>query len=99
LCCPSRRRRETHRFACGATGIYLADRSWRSITAKKGGKEERMETLTMLAKASLSLRLSIPGILSLIAGILILLFPRLLNYLVAIYLIVVGLVLIFNFHL
>jgi hypothetical protein len=58
-----------------------------------------MQTLTMLAKVSLSLKLSIPGILSLVAGILILLFPRLLNYLVAIYLIAVGLVLIFNFHL
>jgi hypothetical protein len=31
-------------------------------------------------------------VLSLIAGILILIFPRLLNYIVAIYLIVVGLV-------
>jgi uncharacterized membrane protein HdeD (DUF308 family) len=39
-----------------------------------------------------------PGILALIAGILILLFPRLLNYLVGIYLIVVGLVLVFNLH-
>jgi Protein of unknown function (DUF3096) len=49
-------------------------------------------------KVNLSLKLSIPGILALIAGILILLFRRLLNYLVGIYLIVVGLVLVFNLH-
>jgi hypothetical protein len=55
--------------------------------------------VALLAKASISLRLSIPGILALIAGVLILLFPRLLNYLVALYLIVVGLVLVFNLHL
>lgn len=57
-----------------------------------------MEALAILGKINLSLKLSIPGILALIAGILILLFPRLLNYLVAIYLIVVGLVLVFNLH-
>jgi hypothetical protein len=57
-----------------------------------------MEALGILGKVNLSLKLSIPGILALIAGILILLFPRLLNYLVGIYLIVVGLVLVFNLH-
>lgn len=46
--------------------------------------------------------LALTPLLSLIAGILILIVPRLLNYIVAIYLIVVGLVGIFgtgNFNL
>ncbi len=38
------------------------------------------------------------GILALIAGVLILIFPKLLNYLVAAYLIVVGLIQVFNIH-
>jgi hypothetical protein len=57
-----------------------------------------MEAIETLAKLNLSIKASIPGILALAAGILILFFPRLLNYLVAIYLIVVGLVLVFNLH-
>jgi hypothetical protein len=36
--------------------------------------------------------LSTPALASLIAGILILLIPRLLNYIVAIYLIIIGIV-------
>lgn len=40
---------------------------------------------------TISLNLTIGGIIALIAGILILIVPRLLNYIVAIYLIVVGL--------
>ena len=58
-----------------------------------------MDAALMLAQANVRLTLSIPGILALVAGILILLFPRLLNYLVAIYLILVGLVLLFNVRL
>lgn len=38
-------------------------------------------------------------ILSVIAGILILVKPKILNYVVAIYLIVIGLVQIFNLHI
>lgn len=45
-----------------------------------------------LAQVQVSLDLTLSGILALVAGVLILLFPRLLNYIVAIYLIVVGLV-------
>lgn len=45
----------------------------------------------VLAQA-ISLNLTISGIVALIAGILILAFPRLLNYIVAIYLIAIGLV-------
>lgn len=41
---------------------------------------------------TISLSLTISGVIALIAGILILMLPRLLNYIVAVYLIVVGLV-------
>ncbi|MEO7401268.1 MAG: DUF3096 domain-containing protein [Polaromonas sp.] len=44
----------------------------------------------------MNLHLSIGPIVSLIAGILILLMPRLLNYIVAIYLIVMGLIGLFG---
>lgn len=50
----------------------------------------------------MNLTLSIAPLISLIAGILILVVPRLLNYIVAIYLIVIGLLGLFgagNFHL
>jgi hypothetical protein len=50
----------------------------------------------------MNLHLSIGPLVSLIAGILILLVPRLLNYIVAIYLIVIGLLGLFgsgNLHL
>jgi Protein of unknown function (DUF3096) len=49
----------------------------------------------------MNLTLSLGPIVSLIAGILILVVPRLLNYIVAIYLIVIGLIGLFgagNFH-
>ncbi|HMC14561.1 MAG TPA: DUF3096 domain-containing protein, partial [Albitalea sp.] len=44
----------------------------------------------------MSLNLTIGPLLSLIAGILILIVPRMLNYIVAIYLIIVGLVGLFG---
>lgn len=44
----------------------------------------------------MTIHIELVPILSLIAGILILIMPKLLNYVVAIYLIVVGLVQIFN---
>jgi hypothetical protein len=50
----------------------------------------------------MNLTLSIGPLVSLIAGILILVVPRLLNYIVAIYLIVIGLLGLFgagNYHL
>lgn len=40
--------------------------------------------------------LTLSGLIALIAGILILIFPRLLNYIVAIYLIIIGLVQLFR---
>ena len=44
----------------------------------------------------MNLKLSITPLISLIAGIIILLVPRLLNYIVAIYLIVIGLLGLFG---
>ncbi len=46
--------------------------------------------------ADVSVNLKLPGLIALVAGVLILVFPRLLNYIVAGYLIVVGLVSIFD---
>ncbi|MGH2659540.1 MAG: DUF3096 domain-containing protein [Actinomycetota bacterium] len=48
------------------------------------------------ARVSLDLRL--PGVLALVAGVLILLFPKILNYIVAGYLIFVGAVQVFDVH-
>lgn len=50
----------------------------------------------------MNITLSLAPIISLLAGILILVMPRLLNYIVALYLIVIGLLGLFgagNFHL
>lgn len=43
-----------------------------------------------------SVNLTLPGLIALAAGILILIFPKILNYIVAAYLIVVGLISIFD---
>lgn len=45
-----------------------------------------------LAQIQISLDLTLNGILAIVAGVLILLLPRLLNYIVAIYLIIIGLI-------
>jgi hypothetical protein len=53
-------------------------------------------------EVSMNLHLTIGPIVSLVAGILILVMPRLLNYIVAIYLIIIGLLGLFgggSFHL
>jgi hypothetical protein len=47
-------------------------------------------------EASMNLHIAIGPLLSLIAGILIFIVPRLLNYIVAIYLIVMGLIGLFG---
>jgi hypothetical protein len=50
----------------------------------------------------MNMTLSLAPIISLLAGILILVVPRMLNYIVAIYLIIIGLIGLFgggNFHL
>lgn len=55
----------------------------------------------LLAQQTTTLQVSvnINGIVALIAGILILILPRLLNFIVAIYLIIIGLVQIFNLRI
>ena len=53
-------------------------------------------------ESTMNMTLSLAPIVSLIAGILILIVPRMLNYIVAVYLIVIGLLGLFgtgNFHL
>ncbi|MBA2311725.1 MAG: DUF3096 domain-containing protein [Actinobacteria bacterium] len=47
----------------------------------------------------LDINFTLNGIVALIAGVLILIFPRLLSFLVAGYLIVVGLIQVFDFSL
>jgi hypothetical protein len=47
-------------------------------------------------EASMNLQIAMGPLLSLIAGILIFIVPRLLNYIVAIYLIVIGLIGLFG---
>ena len=56
-----------------------------------------MENLTPFAAVTLSF--SLGPIVALIAGVLILIMPRLLNYIVALYLILVGLIVILHLHL
>ncbi len=59
-----------------------------------------MFLLQLLAqKTEVEVNLTLPGILALVAGVLILIFPKLLNYLVAAYLIFVGLVLVFDLRI
>jgi len=56
-----------------------------------------MENLTAIAAPLLSF--SLTPVMALIAGILILIMPRLLNYIVALYLILSGLIEILHLHL
>jgi hypothetical protein len=53
-------------------------------------------TLAQQPQTTVQFTLSLPAILALVAGILILVMPRLLSYIVAIYLIVIGLIGLFN---
>ncbi len=55
--------------------------------------------VVLAAKTSIDLHLALPGIIALIAGVSILIFPSLLARLVAGYLIVVGLIQVFNLHI
>ena len=56
------------------------------------------DALVIAQKAAqeVDVNLTLPGVLALVAGILILIMPRLLNYIVAAYLIFVGIVEIFE---
>jgi len=55
-----------------------------------------MATALVAQAGDIAVNLTLPGILALAAGILILIFPTILNYIVAIYLIVTGAILIFD---
>ena len=46
-----------------------------------------------------TINLTLPGVLAVVAGVLILMIPRILNYVVALYLILVGLIQIFDITL
>lgn len=50
----------------------------------------------MLAQNDVSIDLTLPGIIALAAGVLILIYPKVLNYVVALYLILVGVIEIFD---
>ncbi len=55
--------------------------------------------LAQRGREDISFNFDLGGIIALAAGILILIFPRILNYIVAAYLIVVGLITLFNVSL
>lgn len=56
-----------------------------------------MSVFALLAQRDgIEVNLTLPGIIALVMGVLILIFPKFLNYLVAAYLILVGLILIFD---
>ena len=61
-------------------------------------KEVAMDVV-LASKTSINLHLALPGIIALIAGVLILIFPSLLARLVAGYLIVIGLIQVFYLHI
>ena len=58
-----------------------------------------MDLLLLAQEGTATFNLTLTGILALVAGIVVLLFPKILNYVVGIYLIVVGLIDIFDLTL
>lgn len=59
-----------------------------------------MEPLLLLAQeATATINFTLPAILALVAGIVVLLFPRILNYVIGIYLIAIGLIDLFGLTL
>jgi hypothetical protein len=68
---------------------YVPQRTERRLSGWDDGLSPTLE-------ASMNFQISMGPLLSLIAGILILIVPRLLNYIVAIYLIVIGLIGLFG---
>jgi hypothetical protein len=60
-----------------------------------------MQGLIDLAQrgTDINVNLELPGIVALVAGILILVMPRILNYIVAAYLIIVGLIMLFDIRI
>jgi hypothetical protein len=60
------------------------------------GNTPSMQPIDLNREPTMNLTLSLAPLVSLIAGILILVVPRLLNYIVAIYLILIGLLGLFG---
>lgn len=58
-----------------------------------------VELATIAQQTSVEVNLTLPGLVALAAGIVILIFPKILNYVVAAYLIVVGLIQIFDLEI
>jgi hypothetical protein len=57
---------------------------------ERGGGKRTIATSSTEQRNTMNLHLSLAPLISLLAGILILIIPRLLNYIIALYLIVVG---------
>jgi len=78
----------------------VADSRWRVRACFWRTVSKRLKSivhhLPQRKGASMNITLSLAPLVSLIAGILILIIPRLLNYIVALYLIVIGLIGLFG---
>jgi hypothetical protein len=77
--------------ACG-DGIRALTRSRREARPAIDENCYLAQLVSRTARTSMSIHLALQPLIALIAGILILIVPRLLNYVVAIYLIIVGLI-------
>jgi hypothetical protein len=53
----------------------------------------------LIAQNEVAVNFTLPGIIALVAGILILVYPRILNYIVALYLIVLGVIEVFDIRI
>jgi hypothetical protein len=62
-------------------------------------REETSMCALAAGSTAVNLHLALPGIIAIIAGIVILIFPKVLNYVVAAYLIIIGLIQVFNIHI
>jgi hypothetical protein len=81
----------------------LGRRQHSSPVGRDEDSRKRNETISIGTDMALHMNLSIAPLVALLAGILILVMPRLLNYIVALYLIIIGLLGLFGgsgaFHL
>jgi hypothetical protein len=76
-----------------APAAYIA---FKCVRVQAGTRSHRKTPERQTSRGTMNLHLTIGPLLSLIAGILIFIVPRLLNYIVAIYLIVMGLIGLFG---
>ena len=58
-----------------------------------------VQALILAQRTTIAFDFSLPAILAIIAGIVILVFPQILNYIVAGYLIIIGLIDLFNINI